>query len=280
MILNSLFCSHRNKMAPITLEAVQIPVGNAAPQEGNRGGSISLGVLIDLIVQRTYHELSVLAELLPRKTDMDRKIEIYNYSTRTRQLFVRLLALVKWANSASKVDKSAVSINTRGRHFGIWICINCSRLRFPHFQHIMAFLDKQSLLFVDTADKLAEIARETLVNARLPNFHIPAAVEVLTTGTYSRLPACIRDRIVPPDPITSVERKSTLERLNQVIQHRLVTGNLLPQMRNLKIECGRVTFHVEHEFEVSLTVMGDGPNIPWRLLDIDILVEDKETGGR
>lgn len=36
---------------------------------------------------------------------------------------------------------------------------------------------------------------------------------------------------------------------------------------------------MEHEFEVSLTVMGDGPNIPWRLLDIDILVEDKETGG-
>jgi hypothetical protein len=61
-----------------------------------------------------------------------------------------------------------------------------------HFQHIMAFLDKQSLLFVDTADMLARMARETLVHARLPNFHIPAAVEVLTTGTYSRLPACIR----------------------------------------------------------------------------------------
>lgn len=56
----------------------------------------------------------------------------------------------------------------------------------------MAFLDKQSLLFVDTADMLARIARETLVHARLPNFHIPAAVEVLTTGTYGRLPACIR----------------------------------------------------------------------------------------
>lgn len=40
-----------------------------------------------------------------------------------------------------------------------------------------------------------------------------------------------------------------------------------------------MTFHVQHEFEVSLTVMGDGPNIPWRLLEIDILVEDKETGG-
>lgn len=31
--------------------------------------------------------------------------------------------------------------------------------------------------------------------------------------------------------------------------------------------------------QVSLTLMGDGPHISWRLLDIDILVEDKETGG-
>lgn len=37
-------------------------------------------------------------------------IEIYNFAARTRQLFIRLLALVKWANSASKVDKSTVSL--------------------------------------------------------------------------------------------------------------------------------------------------------------------------
>jgi hypothetical protein len=60
------------------------------------------------------------------------------------------------------------------------------------FQHIMAFLDKQSMLLVETADMLTRIARETLTHARLPSFHIPAAVEVLTTGTYSRLPAVIR----------------------------------------------------------------------------------------
>lgn len=142
----------------------------------------------------------------------------------------------------------------------------------------MSFLDKQSMLFVDTADMLARMARETLVHARLPNFHIPAAVEILTTGTYARLPSCIRERIVPPDPITPSEKRQTLLRLNQVIQHRLVTGNLMPQMRRFKIDAGRVTFHVEHEFEVSLTVMGDGPTVPWRLLDIEILVEDKETG--
>ena len=28
-----------------------------------------------------------------------------------------------------------------------------------------------------------------------------------------------------------------------------------------------------------LTVMGDDPSIPWRVLSIDFLVEDMETGG-
>lgn len=42
---------------------------------------------------------------------------------------------------------------------------------------------------------------------------------------------------------------------------------------------GRVKFRVEGEFEATLTVMGDDPDIPWRLLKLEILVEDKETGG-
>ena len=130
-----------------------------------------------------------MAELLPRKTDMERKVMIFQFAARSRMLFVRLLALVKWASSASKVDK-------------------CNK--------IMDFLDRQSMLFTDTADSLAQMARETLVRATLPNFHLPAAVEVLTTGYYSRIPKCVRERIVPPKAITTTERKQTLLRLNQV----------------------------------------------------------------
>ena len=32
---------------------------------------VSLSVLIEMIVQRTYHELSILAELLPRQVDLN-----------------------------------------------------------------------------------------------------------------------------------------------------------------------------------------------------------------
>ncbi|XP_060590641.1 mediator of RNA polymerase II transcription subunit 14-like isoform X2 [Ruditapes philippinarum] len=214
-------------------------------------GTISLATLIDFIVQRTYHELVVLSEILPRKTDMERKIEIVQYASRTRQLFIRLLALVKWANSASKVDK----------------CVE-----------ICNFLEQQSMWFVETADTLSRMSRETLVNARLPNFSLPCAIDVLTLGTYPRLPKCIREKIVPPDPITPTEKKQVLQRLNQVIQYRLVSCELPQQMRKLKIENGRVKFLVENEFQVTLTLMEDSPVIPWRLLDIDILVEDHETG--
>ena len=49
-------------------------------------------------------------------------------------------------------------------------------------------------------------------------------------------------------------------------------------MRNLTIENGYVTFTVDNEFEASLTLTGDGPAVPWRLLKLRILVQDKETG--
>lgn len=57
---------------------------------------------------------------------------------------------------------------------------------------ISSFLDQQTILFVDTADRLALLARDALVHARLPSFAIPFAIDVLTTGSYPRLPACIR----------------------------------------------------------------------------------------
>ena len=60
-----------------------------------------------------------------------------------------------------------------------------------------------------------------------------------------------------------------------------LSGSPLPvamHARGVRIENGRVTFTVDHEFEVSLTLLGDSPAIPWRLLKVKILVHDKETG--
>uniref|UniRef100_A0AAQ5ZPM1 Mediator of RNA polymerase II transcription subunit 14 n=1 Tax=Amphiprion ocellaris TaxID=80972 RepID=A0AAQ5ZPM1_AMPOC len=235
-------------MAPVQIgsDGQLVPLGGpvvSGPQPPPPGAPATQGVrlslLIEFLLQRTYHEITLLAELLPRKTDMERKIEIVQFASRTRQLFVRLLALVKWASNAGKVEKCAM---------------------------ISSFLDQQTILFVDTADRLASLARDALVHARLPSFAIPFAIDVLTTGSYPRLPTCIRDKIIPPDPITKVEKLTTLNQLNQILRHRLVTTDLPPQLANLTVANGRVKFRVEGEFEATLTVMGDDPDIPWRLL--------------
>ncbi|KAF3843314.1 hypothetical protein F7725_002163 [Dissostichus mawsoni] len=233
-------------MAPVQIgsDGQLVPLGGpvvSGPQPPPPGTPATQGVrlslLIEFLLQRTYHEITLLSELLPRKTDMERKIEIVQFASRTRQLFVRLLALVKWASNAGKVEKCAM---------------------------ISSFLDQQTILFVDTADRLASLARDALVHARLPSFAIPFAIDVLTTGSYPRLPTCIRDKIIPPDPITKVEKQTTLSQLNQILRHRLVTTDLPPQLANLTVANGRVKFRVEGEFEATLT--------------LEILVEDKETG--
>ena len=123
-----------------------------------------------------------------------RKIEIVQFASRTRQLFVRLLALVKWANSASKVDKCGVSVQNSLSIVGSQCChflVGIIYYILP-LQMISSFLDQQAVLFVDTADLLARTARDTLVHARLPSFSLPCAIDVLTTGTYPRLPTCIK----------------------------------------------------------------------------------------
>uniref|UniRef100_A0A3B3X777 Mediator of RNA polymerase II transcription subunit 14 n=1 Tax=Poecilia mexicana TaxID=48701 RepID=A0A3B3X777_9TELE len=228
-------------MAPVQIgsDGPLVPLGGpvvSGPQPPPPGTPATQGVKLSLLIEFLLHLAGP---------------QIVQFASRTRQLFVRLLALVKWASNAGKVEKCAM---------------------------ISSFLDQQAILFVDTADRLALLARDALVHARLPSFAIPFAIDVLTTGSYPRLPTCIRDKIIPPDPITKTEKQTTLNQLNQILRHRLVTTDLPPQLANLTVANGRVKFRVEGEFEATLTVMGDDPDIPWRLLKLEILVEDKETG--
>jgi len=55
-------------------------------------------------LQKKANEILLLLLSIP-----SRKIEIVQFASRTRQQFVRLLALVKWAASADRVDKCQVS---------------------------------------------------------------------------------------------------------------------------------------------------------------------------
>ncbi|VDO37888.1 unnamed protein product, partial [Onchocerca flexuosa] len=115
---------------------------------------------------------------------------------------------------------------------------------------------------------------------RLPTFQVALAVDVLTAGTFPRLPLCIKNRFIPDPPITPREEACVLARLNQVIQYRLSSfgTKLSPRISKTVIRNGMVTMTVNGEFEVSLTLLGERPTTKWTLLNIKILVEDYEIG--
>ena len=69
------------------------------------GGSVNLGFLVGNIISKTYHQLTILAEICAAKSDTQKKLEIIIFVKQTRKSFVRLIALVKWASGVSKINK-------------------------------------------------------------------------------------------------------------------------------------------------------------------------------
>ena len=118
-----------------------------------------------------------------------------------------------------------------------------------------------------------EIAHTILPQARLPPFSVKPAIDVLTTGSYPDLPRSIKDRYVPPEPISKTEKAETLKRLNQVIKCRLVSSDLPSRINDFNIDNGILSFTVNGEFAVDLTLCGEGKDIPWSLLRLKFLVK-------
>ena len=141
----------------------------------------SLASILQTAIQRTYHQLVIMMETFPHMSNTEKKIKILAYACRTRQLFMRIYALVKFIKTAH-INVSVSHVQTSLVQYHIII----------FFKNILSFLDQQSFIFVSTADYLYHLANVKLVNARLPSFSILSSVDVLTLGTYPRLPSCIK----------------------------------------------------------------------------------------
>ncbi|CAO3671138.1 unnamed protein product [Rhizopus stolonifer] len=145
-------------------------------------------------------------------------------------------------------------------------------------QNIMAYLANQNKTFQDTVDYLHKIHVE-LPAARVRNFDIPTAVDVLTTGTYQRMPTKLKD-MIPPTPLTDKEVLKVFEDMNDTIRVRMLTEEVLPSpMKKYRIENGRIYFSMDNEFEIALTLMGQSHARKWWIVSLDILVQASNCDG-
>lgn len=104
-----------------------------------------------------------------------------------------------------------------------------------------------------------------MLQARAPIYDVTTAVEVLTTGTYSRLPVVIQD-LRPSPSLTPSEQASALYKANRAIRARLLECELPPQLTDVRVADGAVRMRVKDEFEVRLTLGYEGDLSKWRVL--------------
>lgn len=208
-----------------------------------------LSHLLEVAVQKTYHELYTMVDLLSSKSNIERKQELVKFACRTRQLFIRILAVVKWAATAGKVNAC---------------------------EEIQHFLDVRVRLIRETSDVLAQLAREKLLDARIPNYPITDAVDTLTLGTVCFLPERLSEATIPFIPATEAERQEILPRLQQILTARVAIAELPIQFTSVTIKNGIVTLAVDGEFEVKLGITSDNLFAPWHVYKTRLFLRDPE----
>lgn len=216
-------------------------------------GQVPLGDLLSRVTQAIYAELLEMAETLPNMSKEARARTIADWVVKTKKQVVKLYAVVKWSRDADTVQKA---------------------------MNITAFLMNQNQQFLDAIDSLAR-ARDNLDPARLRNHDLLTSLDVLTTGSYRRLPSVIKKLIVQPPPLSDDEVNKIVADVEDRIRYRLRMTEIIPiEMSKYTIERGRVRFAAPRLFETSLCLRGAQKDDGWFFVDVEFLfnVGGDETG--
>ncbi|THV06734.1 MED14-domain-containing protein [Dendrothele bispora CBS 962.96] len=208
-------------------------------------GQIPLGEVLSRVMQAIYTELQEMGETLPNQTDTARKRTLADWVVKTKKQVVKLYAVAKWARDADTVQK----------------CMN-----------ITAFLMDQNHQFESAIHGLTW-ARQSLDPARLRNHDLLTSLDVLTTGSYRRLPTGVKKSIIPPTPLTDDEVIKTLLDIQDAIRYRLRLSEIIPiEMSRHRIADGRVYFTSSNLFECSLCLTGTERGDGWFFVHVEFLI--------
>ncbi|KAJ1757308.1 mediator complex subunit, partial [Coemansia sp. RSA 1824] len=205
---------------------------------------IPLSITISRLITYAYTELVTLVDTLPARTEADRRSEILKYTDHMTDMLTKLLVLVRWAKHAPQIQKC---------------------------QNAIAYLDSQNRYFDCAVDSIYA-AFMSMPGVRMRNYDVGNAAEILSTGSYQRLPVAIK-RMVPPPKLSKHQVRETLEAISGIIRRRILCGEPVPlAMRRYVIKNGRIVFTVPGEFEAQLTLLQYEDNIPWHIVSVRVLV--------
>ncbi|KAF6258599.1 hypothetical protein COO60DRAFT_1101947 [Scenedesmus sp. NREL 46B-D3] len=102
------------------------------------------------------------------------------------------------------------------------------------------------------ADELFK-ANEDLRFGRVPLFNIPSAMDVLSTGTYSSLPASIKD-MQGPRALPEAQQQRLVQHLNHLLYSQLLKAHLPPCLELVQVTGGYAVLSCQGLYEVQLSL--------------------------
>lgn len=175
--------------------------------------------------------------------NLDKKVLLLRFAQEQHAKWVKALVITEWSKKAGLVSKL---IDLKG-----------------HLQ--------QQMVTYDLALDSMMTCKRNLAYARLPSPDLKTALQVLTTGNAPWLPDF---GYIEPPPLTAKEQLKWLDDINTLLSLRLTMGDYdkIPyHFRNYKISSGRVTFTVEGEFEVDLTIADEDVEKQFWFIDFRFL---------
>ncbi|KII75201.1 Mediator of RNA polymerase II transcription subunit 14 [Thelohanellus kitauei] len=207
----------------------------------------SLRNILKYVASDTYRSIVILSETLPNMVDLDRKVEIVNYVKESRSLFFRVLAIVKWS------ETSDMYIDT---------------------EEMLAKIRKLLESITDVANHLFQVSKIQLPTCSIPMACVLPAADVLSSGTYNRLPSCFFDFPVDREKINFTNVRSRIS--SQLL--RILATHDFSKYQFIRYKVDHLVLGTPH-LDVRLTTL-NGFKGPWKIFDIKLKIIDSLEEGK
>ncbi|KIM23398.1 hypothetical protein M408DRAFT_27956 [Serendipita vermifera MAFF 305830] len=207
-------------------------------------GQVFLGLVMHQLVQDLYAQLLNVAETIGRAPDSVKKAKLQAWLSQAYKQTSKLYVLTKYSRNAADIQKA---------------------------MNVAAFLRTQGEQII-WATKAIHTVQDEAHRQRIRNPDLLTALDVLTTGTYTRLPTRYTTEFVPRPKMSDKEVANVFGQVEDLMRMRLLCKDVVPvEMRKWRIEGGRTFFTVPKRFETSLIMTGAQKDDVWAFVHVEFL---------
>ncbi|CAG7850975.1 SubName: Full=Related to RNA polymerase II mediator complex protein pmc1 {ECO:0000313/EMBL:CCA73688.1} [Serendipita indica DSM 11827] len=219
-------------------------------------GQVSVAHVMHQLVHDLYSQLTNIAETLGRASDTVKKARLQQWLSLAHKQASKVYVLAKWSRNAEDIQKA---------------------------MNIAAFLRTQGEQII-WATKALHSVQDEAHRLRVRNPDLLTALDVLTTGTYTRLASIHQETFVKKKPLSNKEVAQVFSQVEDVMRMRLLCRDVIPvEMRRWRIEDGRTFFTVPQQFEASMIMTGAQKDDVWAFVHVEFLFgvpEGERKGSR